>query len=140
MRITICGSMAFAQEMLDVQKELEELGHEVIVPIDTQECLNNPKLNESLEHCQNFGDVDIDKDHFNKIAASDAIIVLNYPKNGLAGYIGGAALTELAVARHLDKKIFILHELPSEKDLRYALEIKIMRPTILNGDLNLINK
>jgi hypothetical protein len=137
MKITICGSMVFAKEMLAVQKQLEELGHEAIVPIDTHDCVKDPSLNESLDHCQSYGD--IDKDHFNKIAASDAIIVLNYPKNGLAGYIGGAALTELGVARHLDKKIFIMHELPSEKDLRYALEIKVMKPIILNGDLTLIN-
>ena len=129
--------MVFAKEMLAAQKELEELDHEAIVPIDTLDCLKDPSLNESFEHCQSYGD--IDKDHFNKIASSDAVLILNYPKNGLAGYIGGAALTELGVARHLDKKIFILHELPSEKDLRYALEIKIMRPTILNGDLSKIN-
>jgi hypothetical protein len=134
MKITICGSMVFAKKMLEIQKQLEEMGHEAIVPIDTDDCVIDPSLNESIEHCQSYGD--IDKDHFNKIAASDAIIVLNYPKNGLAGYVGGAALTELAVARHLDKKIFILHELPAEKDLRYALEIKVMKPVILNGDLN----
>jgi len=128
--------MVFAKEMLEAQKQLEELGHEVLIPIDTYDCLKDPSLNESFEHCQRYGD--IDKDHFNKIANSEAILVLNYPKNGLAGYIGGAALTELGVARHLDKKIYILHELPSEKDLRYALEIKIMRPIILNGNLNLI--
>ncbi len=129
--------MVFAKEMLDVQKELEKLGHEAIVPIDILDCLKDSTLNESMEHCLSYGD--IDKDHFNKIADSDAILVLNYPKNNLNGYVGGATLTELGVARHLDKKIFILHALPNEKDLRYVLEIKIMKPIILNGDLNKIN-
>jgi hypothetical protein len=137
MKITICGSMVFAKEMLEAQKQLEELGHEAIVPIDTNDCLNDPSLNESIEHCQSYGD--IDKDHFNKVASSDAVLILNYPKNGLDGYIGGATLTELGVARHLDKKIFILFELPSEDDLRYALEVKIMKPTILNGDIKNLN-
>lgn len=137
MKITICGSMVFAKEMLAAQKKLQELGHEAIIPIDTYDCLKDPSLNESIEHCQSYGD--IDKDHFNKIAESEAVIVLNYPKNGLAGYIGGAVLTELGVARHLDKKIFILNELPKEKDLRYVLEIKIMKPIILNGDISKIN-
>jgi hypothetical protein len=136
MKITICGSMIFAKEMLDAQKLLTELGHEAVVPIDTYECLGDSSLNESMEHCQKFGD--IDKDNFDKIADSDAILILNYPKNDIAGYVGGAVLTELGVARHLDKKIFILHPLPSEKDLRYALEIKIMKPIILNGDLTKI--
>ena len=130
--------MAFANEMLEMQKMLEELGHEAIVPIDVLDCLKDPSLNESLEHCFRYGD--IDKDHFNKIATSDAVLVLNYPKNGILGYIGGAVLTELGVARHLDKKIFILHELPHEKDLRYALEIKVMKPIILGGDISKINE
>jgi hypothetical protein len=138
MKITICGSMVFAKEMLEIQKLLEKMGHKAIVPIDTNDCLLDPSLNESIEHCESYGD--IDKDHFNKIADSDAVLILNYPKNGLAGYIGGSSLMELAIARHLDKKIFILHDLPSEKDLRYALEIKIMKPIIINGDLNKINK
>jgi len=129
--------MHFAKEMLDAQKQLEELGHEAIVPIDVLDCLIDPSLNESIEHCFSYGD--IDKDHFNKIAASDAVLVLNYPKNNIAGYIGGAVLTELGVARHLDKKIFILHNLPSEDDLRYVLEIKVMKPIILNNDLTKIS-
>jgi len=137
MKITICGSMVFAKEMLTAQKQLEKLGHEVIVPIDVLDCLKDPSLNESIEHCESYGD--IDKDHFNKIADSDAVLVLNHSKNGLDGYIGGATLTELGVARHLDKKIFILHELPSENDLRYVLEVKIMKPIILNGDISKIN-
>lgn len=137
MKITICGSMVFAQEMLDIQKQLDELGHEAIVPIDVLDCLKDPSLNESIAHCQSYGD--IDKDHFNKVAASDAVLILNYPKNGLNGYVGGATLTELGVARHLDKKIFILHDLPNEADLRYALEIKLMKPIILKGDISKIN-
>jgi len=131
--------MSFAKEMLAAQEQLLQTGHEVLIPIDTQACLENPELNESLEHCETFGDIDIDKDHFNKIAESDSILVLNYPKNNLSGYIGGATLMEIAIARHLDKKIYILHPLPSEDALRYVLEIKLTKPIILNGDLKKIN-
>lgn len=85
-------------------------------------------------HCRSF-EIDIDKDHFQKIEASDAILILNYPKNGMDGYIGGATLMEVSIARHFDKKIFILHEIPDEDTLRYAMEIKLTNPIILNGDL-----
>ena len=128
--------MHFAKEMLAVQEQLEELGHEAIVPLDTHDCVKDPSLNSNLEWGQNLN---IDKDHFNKIESSDAILVLNYPKNNIAGYIGGSSLMEIAVARHLDKKIFILHELPSEDEIRYALEIKVARPIILSGDISKIN-
>lgn len=137
MRIVICGSMHFSKEMLEAQKIIQNLGHEGIVPLDTLECLENPALNMDLEHGINL---DIDKDHFNKIENSDAILVLNYPKNNMSGYIGGATLMEIGIARHFDKKIFILHDLPSEDELRYALEIKVTRPVILNGDLHNIKK
>jgi len=128
--------MVFAKEMLTAKEQLEKMGHEVLIPIDTLECLKNPKLNESIEHCENFSDIDVDLDHFQKVADSDAIIVLNYSKNGLNGYIGGATLMEIAIARHYGKKIFILNELPSEDDIRYVLEIKLTKPTILNGDIS----
>jgi len=127
--------MVFAKEMLVAQKQLEELGHEAIVPIDTHDCLATPELQDDLDWAINQN---VDKDHFNKIADSDAVLILNYPKNNINGYIGGSSLMELAIARHLDKKIFILHELPDENDIRYALEIKVMQPIILNGDINQI--
>lgn len=130
--------MDFAKEMLETQKILEELGFKVLMPIDTQVCFENPeaKLNESIEHCLSYGD--IDKDHFNKISTSDAILVLNYPKNNIKGYVGGATLMEIGIARHLDKKIFLLYDLPSESELRYVLEIKLTSPVILKGEIKKI--
>lgn len=128
--------MHFAKEMLEAQKILEELGHEALIPCDTHECVENPHLNMDFEHCVQ---TNIDKTCFNKVAESEAILVLNYPKNDLHGYVGGATLMEIGLARHLDKRIFLLHEIPSEEDLRYALEIKITRPTILMGDIRKIN-
>jgi hypothetical protein len=139
MKIVLCGSMTFAKEMLEVKNKLEGNGHEILLPLDTEACLANPDLNMSLEHCENFSDVDLDKDHFNKISESDAILVLNYPKNNIDGYVGGASLMEIGVARHLDKKIFMLFDLPNTEALRYALEIKLAKPIILNGDLNKIS-
>ncbi len=137
MKITICGSMAFAKEMLDIQKQLESQGHEVEIPITTQQCTTQDGLNEDLEFCLAN---DVMRDHFKKIQASDAILVLNFPKNNIAGYIGGSSLMEIAVARYLDKKIFILNDLPDEKILRYSLEVKLSQPTIINNDLNKINQ
>ena len=81
----------------------------------------------------------IDKSCFQKVADSEALLVLNYPKNGVSGYVGGATLMEIGLARHFDKKIFLLHDLPSEDELRYALEIKLTRPIILQGDIATIN-
>ncbi len=133
MKITICGSMHFAREMLEAKQELEKLGHEAFVPEDTHLCVKNPELNMDFEHCMS---TQIDKKCFDLIENSDAILVLNYPKNGVNGYIGGATLMEIGLARHLNKRIFLLNDLPSEEELRYALEIRITEPVIVNGDLS----
>ncbi len=36
MRITICGSMSFARDMLDVPEKLKSIGHNPIVPLSTE--------------------------------------------------------------------------------------------------------
>ena len=136
MEFMICGSMHFAKEMLEAQKTLQALGHMARVPSDINECLENPELNMDFDYCVR---TNIDKKDFQQVADSEAILVLNYPKQGIEGYVGGATLMEIGLARHLDKKIFLLHDVPSQDILRYALEIKITKPIILNGDLTKIN-
>ena len=133
MKIMICGSMYFSKEMLEAKDFLEKKGHDVMVPDDVHDCLNNPELNADFNFCVKNN---IDKKCFDKVAKSDAIVVLNHPKDNIKGYVGGATLMEIGIARHLDKKIFLLHELPSEEEQRHALEIKLTKPVILNGDLS----
>lgn len=136
MKLMICGSMYFSKEMLKIKKTLEDLGHEAMVPSDVKECLKNPDLNMDLDYCLKNN---IDKKDFNQVVESDGIIVLNYDKNNIKGYIGGAALMEIGLARHFNKKIFLLFDPPREEDLRYALEVKLTKPIILNGDLSRIS-
>ena len=137
MKIMICGRMNFAKEMLETKNSLEESGHEALVPVDIMECLEDPGLNMNLGHCIT---TQVDKKCFDLIAESDAILVLNHEKNGIKGYVGGATLMEIGIARHLNKKIFLLHELPSEQGLRHALEIRAAEPVVLKGDLGRLPK
>ena len=135
MKIMICGSMHFAKEMLQAKERLEGMGHEVLVTSDVEDCVDNPGLNMDWEHCLSK---DIDKECFDKVAESDAILVLNCPKDGIDGYVGGATLMEIGLARHLNKKIFLMHDIPSEEELRYAFEIRLTGPVVLNGDFKRI--
>lgn len=135
MKITLCGSMHFAKEMLKVKQKLEEMGHEVIVPLSIHDCITNPALNMDLEYCLK---TNIQRDHFEKVAEGDAILVLNYKKDGIKGYIGGATLMEIGLARYLNKKIFLLYPPPKIEELRYSVEIQLTNPIILNGNLDLI--
>lgn len=121
--------MYFAKEMLVIEAELQKLGHEIFMPIDTHAAIEDPGINMDPLHCDKF---DVTMDHFKKIEKSDAVFVLNYSKNGLDGYVGGSSLMEIGLAYYLKKKIFILHPLPSAEQLRYVMEIVHMKPIIID--------
>jgi len=70
--------------------------------------------------------------HFDKVAAGDAILVLNFEKNGKQNYIGPNVLMEMALAFHLKQPIFILNEMP--EDSPFEEELKGMMPIILHGN------
>jgi len=136
MKITICGSMYFAKEMLETKDRLEEMGHVISVPPDIYDCLKKPELSMDLEHCFK---TNVQKECFDSIVKNDAILVLNYKKNGIEGYVGGATLMEIGIAQAMNKKIFFLYPPPKIEDLRYSIEIQLAKPIILNGNLNLIS-
>ena len=136
MKITICGSMFFSKEMLEIKAKLEKMGHIISVPSDIQDCVENPELNMDMSHCF---ESNIQEECFNNIATGDAIIVLNYKRNGIDGYVGGATLMEIGIAQHLKKKIFLLYPSAKIEDQRYSLEVQLAKPIILNGDLSVIS-
>lgn len=140
MKIFIGGSMYFAKEMLEAQKKLAEMGHLAEVPCDTREFVNNPNMTTD-NHEENYQwciENDIIRKSFNSIAESDAILILNYPKNGIDGYVGVSALMEIGLAYFFNKKIFLLYPPPDVKKVKSTHEILIMQPIILNGNLGLI--
>ena len=136
MIITICGSMQFHEEMSQIQLTLEDTGHTVYVP----EELDNIEHNESYmvtdeQRISAKIEYNFIKEHFKKIEKADAILILNYEKKGIAGYIGGNTFLEMGYAFGLGKKIFLLNPIPS---MDYLTEMHAMQPTVLNGDLSLI--
>lgn len=143
MKITICGSTAFINEMEAVAGQLESLGHEVKFPpvrfvdgggkqwhtadyyrFKKTQPFNNPEF--LKHHTQRI------RDHFDKVEWADAILVTNYDKNGIAGYVGPNTLMEMGVAFYLGKKIYLLNPIP---DLAWKEEILGVRPAILAGVL-----
>lgn len=132
----ISGSMAFAKEMYAAKEKLEQLGHEVELPFETEVHLQNPAFVDSLaENLQYCIDNDVIHHSFNLIEKAEAVVVLNYPRKGLDGYIGTSTLMEIAIAYHFRKKIFLMFPIPHFDEVRWAHELAIMQPTILNGDL-----
>jgi len=139
MKIVLCGSVKFAEKFLDVKQTLEKNGHEVFINDAMLAAANKDKeMIEAIE--RDSSKVKIEHDcirwYYNETKNGDAVLILNYEKNNVRGYIGGNAFLEMAFAHVLGKKIFVLNNIP---EVSYIDEIKAMEPIVLNGDLENIN-
>ena len=146
MKITICGSIAFINEMNQLKNQLENTRHEVKMPpneIQNDNGILIPVSEYYLKRKSETSDTswiwqrkaEAMKTHFEKIAWSDAVLVLNYDKNNIKSYIGGNTLIEMGVAFYLNKKIFLLNNIP---EISYKEEILGMQPIVINGNFNKI--
>lgn len=147
MNITLCGSIAFIDEMDAVRKELETLGHTVQMPpleiIDDTGKIMPVKeyyaLRKSAPDDYEWvwkKKAEAMRNHFDKVAWAEAIVVCNYDKNGIKGYIGANTLMEIGLAFHLKRQIYFLHSIP---EVSYKEEILGMWPIVLNEDLKKIH-
>ncbi|MFA4817542.1 MAG: hypothetical protein WC608_02315 [Parcubacteria group bacterium] len=139
MKIVICGSSKFRHEMVEYKEKLEKLGHDVFVHEHYIKSAKGemPELMERIgrEHAVLKREQNYIKLYHDEIKNSDAVLILNFDKNGIKNYIGGNTLMEIGFAHVNDKKIFLLNPIP---DVSYADEIKAMTDVILDGDLQKI--
>ncbi len=146
MKITICGSIAFINEMCAVQSELESLGHEARMPpteimledgttMDVKTYYDIRKSASVSVHWVWDKKEEAMRRHFEKIVWADAILVLNYSKNNIEHYVGANTLIEMGVALYFRKQIYLLNPVP---ELAYKEEILGMKPIVLYGDLAMI--
>ncbi len=143
MIITICGSIAHLDRMIECQGALETGGHEVHIPaFVSRDQDGNPMDSKEFYRIRKSGEMELSwfegeksramQQHFDLIAKSDAVLVVNEEKNDSAGYVGGNTLMEMGLAFYLKKKIYLLNPIP---EISYKEEIIGMTPVILNGDL-----
>lgn len=132
MKIVICGSMKLSKKMIEAKDRLATLGHEVILPRHTEEyAAMNTSDHIHSESVKNKINHDLIRDYYYKIADSDAILVINDTLNGIDGYIGGNAFLEMGFAFVLNKKIYLLNNIPL---LGYRDELEAMQPMVINND------
>ena len=136
MRIGIIGSMQFTDKMFDIKKQLDNLGHDAFIT-DLHKSMigkNHNEIEKIKIHQKN--NLDAIKEFWHAMQEADAVLVLNYDKNGIKNYIGGNTLMEIGFAHVLDQKIFLLNPIPEIKF--YKTEIVAVKPVIINGDLTKI--
>jgi nucleoside 2-deoxyribosyltransferase len=136
MKIIICGSVKLSGKMLKIKEELVELGHAVVLPRHTEEYAQMGRddhiHNESYKNKLNN---DLIRDYYEKIKQSDAVLVVNEDLNDIKNYIGGNSFLEMGFAHVLNKKIFLLNQIP---EMIYTDEIKAMQPICLKGSISAV--
>jgi len=134
MKITICGSLTFTDEMNQIANDLDALGHEVLLPEGViHQRIHDKDFDSKLSKINS----DAIRKHFTKIEKSNAILVCNYTKNNIENYIGANTFIEMAYAHYLNKPIFCLNKLP---DMKYIDdELAAFGAKILNSDLEKIS-
>jgi hypothetical protein len=109
MKIALCGSITFMDEMTALEVPLRGLGFaEVFRPIGVG---GHEKEFKARMTAQEDGKRKIEFDlinmHWKKILRSDCILVANYEKQSIPGYVGGNTFLEMGFAFVTGKQIFI---------------------------------
>jgi hypothetical protein len=135
MRIFIICSKKFYNRVPEIQEQLESAGHRVSLPnhYDEPETEERYLKLGAQEHAK--WKAEMFRHSIEDIGENDAVLVLNFEKNGIPNYIGGATFLEMYDASRLGKAIYLFNEIP-EGILRD--EILGFGPIVINGDLDTI--
>jgi hypothetical protein len=132
MTITICGSIKFFDDMVKIQKDLEDRGHTVLMPVKADGV--DYWAEDNTSRVQAKKTLELINEHFHKIEKSDAILVVNITKKDIENYIGANTFLEIGFAHYRDKNIFLLNPVP---DQPYIIdEIQTIDPIVINGDID----
>lgn len=135
MKILIICSKAFYKDIEPIKKELEKNGHIVELPNSYYEPDAECKSwNLGKEEHAKFK-ARMFKMSEERIETMDAVLTLNFDKNGKRNYIGGATFIEIYEAFRKDKKIYLYNDIP--EGMLYD-EISGFSPIVINGNLELI--
>ena len=135
MKILIICSKKFYDKIPEIKNILEKNNHEITLP----NCFEDPETEARFRETSQEEHAKWKSNMFRKsiieIEKQDAVLVLNFEKEGIKNYIGGATFLEMYDAFRFNKKIFLYNEIPEGilKD-----EIIGFNPIIINGDLNKI--
>ena len=135
MKIFIICSKAFYKNIAPIKAKLEEKGFDVTLP----NCYDEPDAEKKAYDLGGNAHSEFKALMYRKsleiIKKMDAVLVLNYDKNGNKNYIGVATFLEMYEAFMNDKKIYLYNDIP--EGMLYD-EIEGFSPVILHGNLDLI--
>ncbi len=103
--ITICGSMKFYNQMTALKGKLVTQGFEINLPTREEVEFHTMDIVQKTKAKRQYIE-----DHMERISTSDYVIIANYKKNGIQGYVGPNTLIEIAFAKAFKKPIYIIEE------------------------------
>ncbi len=135
MRIYICCSKHFYHLIAPIKGKLEERGHAVTLPNSYDEPFKEEEMKKQGKAAHVAWKAGMIRMQDPKVRANDAVLVLNFEKNGVKNYIGGATFLEIFMAFQLGKRIFLYNPVP---DNIFRDELVAMDPVLIEGDLSRI--
>ena len=106
-------------------------GHAIELP----NCYDDPGCEARVRGSENHSKfkAEMFKRSEETIKNMDAVLVLNFDKNGQRNYIGGATFLEMYDAFRFNKKIYLYNDIP--EGMLFD-EIEGFSPVILNGNIS----
>ena len=105
MKIFIICSKNFYDRIPELQKSLEENGHVITLPNSYEDVGAEERYRALGNKDHSEWKSGMLKHSANVIENNDAVLVLNFNKNDMQNYIGGATFIEMYDAFRLEKKI-----------------------------------
>jgi len=136
MKIGVAGSMQFTEQMMDIVKQLEAMGHEVFMSKFAAHYVGKTDKQKEVQKLDDKYNHDAIREFWQPMQGADALLVANFDKHGIKHYIGGNAFLEMGFAYVLGQKLYALNPLPDMP--YYGTEIIAMRPIVIDGDLSRI--
>lgn len=114
MKILIICSKAFYKDIAPIKEKLEEMGHVVELPNSYYDPDAEKKswILGKKEHAEFKAKMFRTSEE--RIEKMDAVLTLNFDKNGNKNYIGGATFIEIYEAFMKNKKIYLYNDIPEE--------------------------
>lgn len=120
--IVLCGSMKVKDKIIEISKELEEKGYNVLLPVECMQGID--KIIASRAHLDRVVDPN-----------NEIILIVNETKNGIENYIGPNSFVEVAFGFYYKKKVYLLNDIYEP----YKDELLGWKVIPLKGDLSNIN-
>lgn len=135
MRIFLICSKQFYSSIPEIHAKLLEAGHTVTFPNCYEDASTEDRVRElgPAEHAK--WKAEMLRHSTDVIENNDAVLVLNFEKNGIPNYIGGATFLEMYDAFRAGKKIFLWNDIPEGM---LTDEIIGFSPVLIQGDLTQI--